>query len=86
MAETDMRREAHGESGDDTPWPDIRARPRSFFGAPLCTDLSELSADIAFVGMPFDQGTFGRPGARYGPDGIREFVLKGELTLPLKII
>ena len=25
----------------------------------------------AFIGMPFDQGTFGRPGARFGPDAIR---------------
>ena len=71
--------DANGESdrtretdSDEKPWPDVRARPRSFYGAPLCTDLDELDADIAFVGMPFDQGTFGRPGARYGPDGIRD--------------
>ncbi len=60
-----------GESEEKT-WPDVRARPRTFFNAPLCGDLNELSADIAFVGMPFDQGTFGRPGARYGPDGVRD--------------
>ncbi|MDP6451988.1 MAG: agmatinase [SAR202 cluster bacterium] len=53
-------------------WPDIRARPRTFFNTPLCDDLSTLNSDIAFVGMPFDQGTFGRPGARYGPDGVRD--------------
>lgn len=53
-------------------FPDTIARPRSFFNTPLCTDLSKLDADVAFVGMPFDQGTFGRPGARYGPDGIRD--------------
>ena len=39
---------------------------------PLCANLDELDADIAFVGMPFDQGTLGRPGARYGPDAIRD--------------
>ncbi len=53
-------------------WPIIRAQPRSFFKAPLCTDLSTLEADIALIGVPFDQGTSGRPGARYGPDAIRD--------------
>ncbi len=59
------------ESSEE-PWPLIRAQPRSFFKAPLCTDLQELSADVAFIGMPFDQGTFGRPGARFGPDAVRD--------------
>lgn len=27
--------------------------------------------DIAFLGAPFDTGTTGRPGARFGPTGIR---------------
>jgi agmatinase len=27
---------------------------------------------VAFIGVPFDQGTFGRPGARFGPDAIRD--------------
>ena len=53
-------------------WPIIRAQPRSFFKAPLCTDLSTLEADIGLIGVPFDQGTSGRPGARYGPDAIRD--------------
>ena len=53
-------------------WPIIRAQPRSFFKAPLCDDLSQLDADVAIIGVPFDQGTLGRPGARYGPDAIRD--------------
>lgn len=56
----------------DKAWPIVRAQPRSFFGAPLCTDLDELNADVAFLGMPFDQGTIGRPGARFGPDAVRD--------------
>ena len=56
----------------DPAWPNLRAHPRSFFKAPLCTNLDELNADVAFIGMPFDQGTFGRPGARFGPDAIRD--------------
>ena len=61
-------------SGDsaDQPLPIVRAQPRSFFKAPLCTDLDRLEADVAFIGVPFDQGTWGRPGARYGPDAIRD--------------
>ncbi len=55
-------------------YPEVRAVPRSFFRTPLCTDMDKLNADIAFLGVPFDQGTgtFRRPGARYGPDGLRD--------------
>jgi agmatinase len=64
------------ESGESTGanenWPILRAQPRTFFKAPLCGNLDELEADVAFIGMPFDQGTLGRPGARYGPDAIRD--------------
>ena len=54
------------------PWPNLRARPRSFFNAPLCEDIERLEADVAFIGIPFDQGTLGRPGARFGPDALRD--------------
>ena len=65
---------ASGGSGGDPErdWPAVRAQPRSFFKAPLCTDLELLEADVAFIGVPFDQGTLGRPGARFGPDAIRD--------------
>ena len=53
------------------PWPATRAVPLSFFRTPLAADLDTLDADIAFLGVPYDQGTYGRPGARFGPDGIR---------------
>ena len=56
----------------ENPWPIIRAQPRSFFKAPLCLDLDELDADVSLIGVPFDQGTLGRPGARFGPDAIRD--------------
>ncbi|MCI0878173.1 MAG: agmatinase [Chloroflexi bacterium] len=64
--------EPHAEPTDQDQWPIIRAQPRSFFKAPLCTDLDQLNADVALIGVPFDQGTFGRPGARYGPDAVRD--------------
>ncbi|MCH8298338.1 MAG: arginase family protein [Chloroflexi bacterium] len=59
-------------SSTEEPWPIIRAQSRSFFKAPLCTNLEELDADVALIGIPFDQGTLGRPGARFGPDAIRD--------------
>ena len=56
---------------EDSRYAATRAVPRSFFRSPLCNNLNELNADIAFLGVPYDQGTYARPGARYGPDGIR---------------
>ena len=50
----------------------LDTRPRTMFRVPMCADIDELDADVAFIGMPFDQGTFGRPGARYGPDALRD--------------
>jgi guanidinobutyrase len=41
----------------------------TFMRLPLITDLSQL--DVAVVGVPFDIGTSNRPGARFGPRGIR---------------
>ena len=66
------KHESHRNAREQPAWPDTRALPRSFFNAPLCTDLQELSADVAFLGVPFDQGTYNRPGARFGPDGVRD--------------
>lgn len=41
----------------------------SFMRLPIITDLDQL--DVAVVGVPFDIGTSNRPGARFGPRGIR---------------
>ena len=69
---TEQNLSSQSTEPSDPPWPDLKAQPRSFFKAPLCLNLDELRADVAFIGMPFDQGTFGRPGARFGPDAIRD--------------
>jgi len=37
-----------------------------------CLASDEESFDIAFIGAPFDTGTSYRPGARFGPSGIRQ--------------
>lgn len=45
---------------------------RTFLGAPYLTKLDDLHADFAVLGVPFDEGTWGQPGARYGPRDLRE--------------
>ena len=59
-----------GQSGRLT-----RAGPRSFFGAPWCENLDELSADVALLGVPYDFGTIIptlRTGSSRGPDAVRD--------------
>jgi len=45
---------------------------RTFLGAPYEKNLDNLQADFAVLGVPFDEGTWGWPGERYGPRGMRE--------------
>lgn len=45
---------------------------RTFLGAPYVKNLDELNADFAVLGVPFDEGTWGQPGERYGPRDLRE--------------
>src|SRR5260370_2772982 len=45
---------------------------RTFLGAPHVTNLEKLEADFAVLGVPFDEGTWGQPGERYGPRDMRE--------------
>lgn len=37
-----------------------------------CLSSRDVKYDIAFIGAPFDTGTSYRPGARFGPSGIRQ--------------
>lgn len=44
----------------------------TFLKAPYCEDVRQVGRyDAAIVGVPFDGGTTYRPGARFGPQGIR---------------
>ena len=45
----------------------LDTRPRTMFRVPMCTNIDELDADVAFIGMPFDQGTFGPAGRAVRP-------------------
>jgi agmatinase len=73
----------------------------SFAKYPICTNLDELDADIAIIGVPYDMGAQWRSGTRFGPRSIREgstlysFGLNGSydperdevfLAPPLKIV
>ena len=45
----------------------------STFGKrPYISDWSQIDADVAILGAPFDGGTQWRSGARFGPRGVRE--------------
>ncbi|KAL2121323.1 hypothetical protein VTJ04DRAFT_5350 [Mycothermus thermophilus] len=53
-----------------------------------CLENPDAKYDIAFIGAPFDTGTSYRPGARFGPSGIRQgsrrLNLYGGYNVPLK--
>ena len=44
----------------------------TFAKSPYVEDWSQIDADVAVLGAPFDFGTQWRSGARFGPRGIRE--------------
>lgn len=48
----------------------------SFCKAPICLDPATVEADVAILGVPWDEGTGFRPGARFGPRGIREYSVR----------
>ncbi len=48
----------------------------TFLRAPVCADLNTLDAEIAILGIPFDEGTTWKPGSRLGPRRIREMAMR----------
>lgn len=44
----------------------------TFMQCPLMEDLQASLADVIVAGVPFDMATSGRPGARFGPQGVRQ--------------
>jgi agmatinase len=48
----------------------------SFLRTPICADLSDLDADVAILGVPFDEGSPFLPGSRMGPRALREHSLR----------
>ena len=50
------------------------AGPSTFARLPELRDVE--SCDVAIVGIPFDAGTSYRPGARFGPQSIRQITIQ----------
>lgn len=48
----------------------------TFLRAPACTDVGDLNAAIAVMGVPFDEGSPFLPGSRFGPRALREHSLR----------
>jgi agmatinase len=48
----------------------------SFLRSAVQTDLGELNADVAVMGVPSDEGSPFMPGSRFGPRAIREHSLR----------
>jgi agmatinase len=48
----------------------------SFLRAPICTDLEQLQAAVAVMGVPFDEGVPYLPGSRMAPRALREHSLR----------
>jgi agmatinase len=48
----------------------------SFLRTPVCANFDELDADIAILGVPSDEGSPWKPGARFAPRKIRELSVK----------
>lgn len=43
-----------------------------FLRLPLCFSPYTAEADVVITGVPFDMATSGRPGTRFGPNGMRQ--------------
>ncbi len=44
----------------------------TFMQLPFTTDINASGAEVVVTGVPFDMATSGRPGSRFGPQGIRQ--------------
>jgi agmatinase len=48
----------------------------TFCRTPNLLSLDDLAADVAVIGIPFDEGVGFRPGTRFGPRSIREYSMR----------
>ncbi|KAF9558330.1 agmatinase [Agrocybe pediades] len=84
----DIYRTRHGEVTADSVFSGITTFAKLPWVQCLTRE-SHVPFDIAFIGAPFDTGTSYRPGARFGPSGIREgsrrLTLYGGYNVPLEV-
>lgn len=70
---TDMQGDSAGEADRaNRGWVGVP----TFLRAPYCTDLDNLDADIAVLGVPFDEGSPFLGGSRMAPRALREHSLR----------
>jgi agmatinase len=50
--------------------------PASFLKAPIVGPFGDWTAEVAYLGIPFDQGTGFRSGTRWGPRAIRDMSVR----------
>lgn len=65
-----MRTQVYSDRTPEETWDDNVAPQATFCGAPLVTNLDQLTADVAFIGVPFGQGSH-TGGAHLAPNAIR---------------
>src|SRR6187551_1330135 len=85
MSTTRRRREEMAPAGHSPLSSLMRPAARTFFNAPACDDLDALSAQVAFLGVPWDQGVIIpmiRSGASAGPRLVRDTRTRLKDTLP----
>jgi agmatinase len=59
-------------SGADADMPLYGALGMTFMQFPMITNLLTSEAEVVVSGVPFDMATTGRPGSRFGPEGVRQ--------------
>ena len=74
--EMPIKNDPHGDLADaGITQPSVAMPPRTFFGAPHCSNLDEFNAQVAILGVPYDQGSLiphVRTGQAQGPRAVRE--------------
>lgn len=55
----------------------------TFCRTPNISSLDDIAADVAVIGIPFDEGVGFRPGTRFGPRSIREYSMRFPFFDPL---
>ena len=55
----------------------------TFCRTPTISSLEDIEADVAVIGIPFDEGVGFRPGTRFGPRSIREYSMRFPFFDPL---
>ncbi len=64
--------QAPGSTGPDADLPIYGSLGMTFMEFPIVSNIAESDAEVVVSGVPFDMATSGRPGSRFGPQGVRQ--------------